>query len=47
MADPSRLWLSAALAAGALCVAAGTARAEERELVLGLLCDRTGAKDGD
>ncbi len=36
-------WLGAALAAGAMALAAGTAYAQDKELVFGLQCDRTGA----
>ena len=36
-------WRMAAIAAGALALAAGAARAQEKEIVFGLQCDRTGA----
>lgn len=35
-------WLSAAVAVGALAVSAGAATAQDKELVFGLQCDRTG-----
>ncbi len=36
-------WLGAAVAAGALALAAGAAYAQDKEVVFGLQCDRTGA----
>ena len=39
----TRRWLGATLAAGAVALAAGAAFAQEKELVFGLQCDRTGA----
>jgi len=39
----TRRWLGATLAAGAMTLAAGAAFAQEKELVFGLQCDRTGA----
>ena len=39
----TRRWLGAAFAAGAVALAAGVAFAQEKELVFGLQCDRTGA----
>jgi branched-chain amino acid transport system substrate-binding protein len=39
----TRLWLGATFAAGATVLAAGAAFAQEKELVFGLQCDRTGA----
>ena len=39
----TRRWLGAALAAGAMALATGVAFAQEKELVFGLQCDRTGA----
>ena len=41
MRDP-RHWLSTAAAVGALAVSVGTASAQDKELVFGLQCDRTG-----
>jgi branched-chain amino acid transport system substrate-binding protein len=38
----TRRWLSAGLAAVAVALAAGTAFAQEKEVVFGLQCDRTG-----
>src|SRR4029450_5498290 len=39
----SRHWLGAAGLAGTLALAAGSASAQEKEVVIGLQCDRTGA----
>jgi branched-chain amino acid transport system substrate-binding protein len=39
----SRHWLGVAGLAGALALAAGSAAAQDKEIVLGLQCDRTGA----
>ena len=39
----STSWRTVAIAAGAIALAAGTARAQDKELVFGLQCDRTGA----
>src|SRR5262245_45292566 len=39
----TRRWLGAALAAGAVSLATSVAFAQEKELVFGLQCDRTGA----
>jgi branched-chain amino acid transport system substrate-binding protein len=39
----SRRWLSVVGLAGALALAAGSAAAQDKEIVLGLQCDRTGA----
>ena len=39
----TRRWLGAAFAAGAVTLATGVAFAQEKELVFGLQCDRTGA----
>src|SRR5262249_59755618 len=37
-----RFWLGAAVLAGSLSAATGSALAEDKELVFGLQCDRTG-----
>jgi len=39
----STSWRTAAIAAGAMALAAGSAGAQDKELVFGLQCDRTGA----
>ena len=39
----SMRWLRIAAAVGALAAATGTAGAQEKEIVFGLHCDRTGA----
>ena len=39
----STSWRTAAIAAGAMALAAGSAVAQDKELVFGLQCDRTGA----
>jgi branched-chain amino acid transport system substrate-binding protein len=39
----TRRWLGATLAAGAMTLAAGAAFAQDKEVVFGLQCDRTGA----
>jgi len=39
----TRRWLGAAFAAGAVALAAGAAFAQDKEVVFGLQCDRTGA----
>src|SRR5437870_13360766 len=39
----TRRWLGAAFAAGALALAVGAAFAQNKEVVFGLQCDRTGA----
>jgi branched-chain amino acid transport system substrate-binding protein len=38
----SRSWRKAAIAAGAIALVAGAARAQDKEIVVGLQCDRTG-----
>jgi len=39
----STSWRTAAFAAGAIALAAGAAQAEDKEIVIGVQCDRTGA----
>ena len=39
----STRWRAAAIAAGAIALAAGAAQAQDKELIFGLQCDRTGA----
>ena len=39
----STSWRTATIAAGAIALAAGAASAQDKELVFGLQCDRTGA----
>ncbi|QQS12235.1 MAG: ABC transporter substrate-binding protein [Rhodospirillales bacterium] len=43
MQTVSRRWIAAAAAAGALVAGGGAAHAQQKELVFGLHCDRTGA----
>ena len=39
----STSWRTVAIAAGAIALAAGAAQAQDKEIVIGLQCDRTGA----